>query len=89
MKTAVKVPRKDTFVLRTPRDLSQFVELNVAASDESILAVADRAELCWITVKRLMDGDTKEPRLTTAIKSLRAFGYEVTVRKSGMVEARG
>lgn len=89
MKTTVRTVRKDTFVLRTPRDLSQFVELNVAASEESIRSIAERADLCWLTVKRLMDGDTKEPRLTTALKILRAFGYDVTVRKSGTVEARG
>lgn len=82
-------PSQATWVLRTTRDLAEFIGLNVAADRLSISAVAERAGLCWQTVDRLIDGDTKDPRLSTAIKLLRTFGYDVTVRKNGHVEARG
>lgn len=81
--------KRTTFVLRTPRDLSEFISLNHAASEASIVEIARRADLCWMTVRNVIDGSTKEPRLTTALKLLRAFDYEVTIRRSGAVEARG
>lgn len=80
---------KTTFVMRSPRDLQQLVELTFAAGDEAVSGLAARAGLCWQTVRRLVSPSTREPRLTTAIKLLRALGYEVTVRRSGAVEARG
>jgi transcriptional regulator with XRE-family HTH domain len=62
-------------------EVCAFIRHEIHASKWRYNAIAARAGCCPSTVANLASGETKSPRLQTAIGILGALGFEVVVRK--------
>lgn len=74
--------------LRTTEQLAFLVEHAMKMDGFSVNRLAEKANVCFATVDRLIDRVTKFPRLDTVIKILTALDYEVTVSKKREVGVR-
>lgn len=84
MKTATKTaPNARVTFLRTTKDVAFIVENAMRMDGYTTGRLAEEAGVCWTTVQRLIDGDTKFPRLDTVVKMLTVLQYDVMISRSG------
>jgi DNA-binding Xre family transcriptional regulator len=62
-------------------EMCSFLQRQIIESHSKMKTLAEKANVCPMTVSNLAHGKTRFPRFGTVLELLRALGYEVVVRR--------